>query len=409
MAQKKYTFVDLFAGCGGLSEGFYKEGYKALLHLEIDPTACKTLATRMKYYKYSDKDIERAVLCKDITDDDVLSVIDQRVNQEVDIIIGGPPCQAYSSVGRAQSPDSMNNDPRNYLFENYLLILNHLRPKLFIFENVKGILSAHPNGVKIFPKVISEMRQTYKVVDIPEIITLNAADYGVPQIRERVILIGVRNDIEIDPIEIYKSIKPTHSDSDKNLPDYITVRQAITDLPRLEPGQGDEVQKGINYKINNSFLDKVRNDSDLVFNHQARIHNEVDRERYRILSEHQNWQLKDLQEVRPDLIHHDPKHFGNRYTVQEYDKPGRTVVAHLYKDGNLFIHPDSTQARTFTVREAARIQSFPDDFVFEGSRTDQYKQVGNAVPPLMAQAFAKTIRSYLNTIVKKEKNKDEDK
>ncbi len=399
MAQKKYTFVDLFAGCGGLSEGFYKEGYKALLHLEIDPTACQTLSTRMKHYNYSDKDIDNAVLCKDITDDDVLSVIDQRVKQGVDIIIGGPPCQAYSSVGRAQSPDSMNNDPRNYLFENYLLILNHLKPKLFIFENVKGILSAHPNGVKIFPKVISEMRKTYKVVDIPEVITLNAADYGVPQIRERVILIGVRNDIEgINPIDIYNSIKPSHSDSNDKLPNYITVRQAITDLPRLEPGQGEEIQNGIDYSIDNEFLDKVRNNGDIVYNHQARNHNEVDRERYRILSEHQNWQLKDLQEVRPDLIHHDPKHFGNRYTVQEYDKPGRTVVAHLYKDGNLFIHPDSTQARTFTVREAARIQSFPDDFVFEGSRTDQYKQVGNAVPPLMAQAFAKALKKFLDRI-----------
>ena len=399
MKHKNYTFVDLFAGCGGLSEGFYKEGYKALLHLEIDPTACRTLSTRMKHYKYSDKEIERAVLCKDITDDDVLSVIDQRVKEKVDIIIGGPPCQAYSSVGRAQSPDGMNNDPRNFLFENYLLVLNHIKPKMFIFENVKGILSAHPNGLKIFPKVISEMRKTYKVVDIPEIITLNAADYGVPQIRERVILIGVRNDIDnVDPIEIYKAIKPTHSDSNSDLPDYVTVRQAITDLPRLEPGQGSEVQSGINYSISNEFLDKVRNDDDIVYNHQARNHNEIDRERYRILSEHQNWQLKDLQEVRPDLIHHDPKHFGNRYTVQEYDKPGRTVVAHLYKDGNLFIHPDSTQARTFTVREAARIQSFPDDFVFEGSRTDQYKQVGNAVPPLMAQAFAKGLKKILDEL-----------
>ena len=399
MKQKNYTFVDLFAGCGGLSEGFYKEGYKALLHLEIDPTACRTLSTRMKHYKYSDKEIERAVLCKDITEDDVLSIIDQRVKEKVDIIIGGPPCQAYSSVGRAQSPDGMNNDPRNFLFENYLLVLNHLKPKLFIFENVKGILSAHPNGMKIFPKVISEMRKTYKVVDIPEIITLNAADYGVPQIRERVILIGVRNDIDdVDPLEIYKAIRPTHSDSNPDLPNYVTVRQAITDLPRLEPGQGSEVQSGINYGIRNEFLDKVRNDDDKVYNHQARNHNEIDRERYRILSEHQNWQLKDLQEVRPDLIHHDPKHFGNRYTVQEYDKPGRTVVAHLYKDGNLFIHPDSTQARTFTVREAARIQSFPDDFVFEGSRTDQYKQVGNAVPPLMAQAFAKGLKKILDEL-----------
>ena len=116
------------------------------------------------------------------------------------------------------------------------------------------------------------------------------------------------------------------------------------------------------------------------------------------MSQHQSWQLKDLQVVRPDLVHHDPKHFGNRYTVQEYNKPGKTVVAHLYKDGNLFIHPDHTQARTFTVREAARIQSFPDDFVFLGSRTAQYKQVGNAVPPLMAEAIAKSIRRYLECI-----------
>lgn len=136
----------------------------------------------------------------------------------------------------------------------------------------------------------------------------------------------------------------------------------------------------------------------MVYNHEARKHNAQDIERYRILSSHKNWQLKDLQNVRPDLVHHDPKHFGNRYTVQEWDKPGKTVVAHLYKDGNLFIHPDPEQARTFTVREAARIQSFPDDFVFEGSRTQQYKQVGNAVPPLMAEAFAKTLKNYLDKI-----------
>ena len=141
-------------------------------------------------------------------------------------------------------------------------------------------------------------------------------------------------------------------------------------------------------------METIVSSDGIIRNHIARNHNEKDQERYRILSENK-WQLKDLQEVRPDLIHHDPKHFGNRYTVQEFDKPGKTVVAHLYKDGNLFIHPDPNQARTFTVREAARIQSFPDDFVFEGSRTEQYKQVGNAVPPLMAQAFAKVIKKTL--------------
>lgn len=399
MSKKEYTFVDLFAGCGGLSEGFYKQGYRALLHLEIDPAACKTLSTRMKYYGYSEKEIADAVLCGDITSEDILAQIDKRIDEKVDVIIGGPPCQAYSSVGRAQSPDGMSNDPRNYLFENYLLILNHLKPKMFIFENVKGILSAHPNGVKIFPKVISEMRKTYKVVDLPEVITLNAADYGVPQIRERVILIGVRNDItDVDPIDVYKQIKKTNSDLDETLPNYVTVRDAITDLPKLEPGQGEQIQRGIDYSKTNRFLECVRNGKDTIYNHEARKHNDTDRERYRILSEHQNWQLKDLQEVRPDLVHHDPKHFGNRYTVQEYDKPGRTVVAHLYKDGNLFIHPDYKQARTFTVREAARIQSFPDDFIFEGSRTDQFKQVGNAVPPLMAEAFAKTIKGFLDKV-----------
>ena len=169
-------------------------------------------------------------------------------------------------------------------------------------------------------------------------------------------------------------------------------------MPKLQAGEGDEVQKENRSRRLNAYLERICNQSGLVFNHVARKHNDEDRERYRILSEHGDWQLKDLQTVRPDLIHHDPKHFGNRYTVQESGKPGRTVVAHLYKDGNLFIHPDPEQARTFTVREAARIQSFPDDFVFEGSRTDQFKQVGNAVPPLMAEAFADTLGVFLDVI-----------
>ena len=401
---RNYTFIDLFAGCGGLSEGFYRKGYKALLHLEIDKTACRTLKRRMEYYYYSNQEIEDAVLCADITSEGIIEEIDKRVHEPVDIIIGGPPCQAFSTVGRAVSPDSMNNDPRNYLFENYLQILNHIKPKMFIFENVKGILSAHPQGVKIFDIIVREMSKTYKIVSDPKTILLNAADYGVPQIRERVILIGVRKDIDyIDTEDIYKSIEKTHSDDGKYLPQYVTVGDAILDLPELQAGEGEEIQKAKHNRRINAYLSRITNQSGLVYNHVARKHNDEDRERYRILSEHGNWQLKDLQTVRPDLIHHDPKHFGNRYTVQESGKPGRTVVAHLYKDGNLFIHPDSNQARTFTVREAARIQSFPDDFVFEGSRTDQYKQVGNAVPPLMAEAFATTLGKFLDIIENKEK------
>ena len=396
---KNYTFIDLFAGCGGLSEGFYECGYKALLHLEIDSVACETLKTRMKYYGYDNKEIDDAVLCADITGENIIAEIDNRVKETVDIIIGGPPCQAFSSVGRAQSPDSMNNDPRNYLFENYLKILNHVKPKMFIFENVKGILTAKPKGVKIFERIIREMSETYNVVDDAGVVLLNAADYGVPQIRERVILIGVRKDIDyINVNQIYSDIRKTNSNDDENLPDYFTVKDAIADLPKLLPGESANKVIAESKNTKNAYLEKISNDSSLVYNHEARKHNAQDIERYRILSSHKNWQLKDLQNVRPDLVHHDPKHFGNRYTVQEWDKPGKTVVAHLYKDGNLFIHPDPEQARTFTVREAARIQSFPDDFVFEGSRTQQYKQVGNAVPPLMAEAFAKTLKNYLDKI-----------
>lgn len=396
---KNYTFIDLFAGCGGLSEGFYKCGYKALLHLEIDSVACETLKTRMRYYGYDNEEIDDAVLCADITDENIIAEIDKRVKETVDIIIGGPPCQAFSSVGRAQSPDSMNNDPRNYLFENYLKILNHVKPKIFIFENVKGILTAKPKGVKIFERIIREMSETYNVVDDAGVILLNAADYGVPQIRERVILIGVRKDIDyINVNQIYSDIRKTNSNDDENLPNYFTVKDAIADLPKLLPGESANKVIAESKNTKNAYLEKISNDSGFVYNHEARKHNAQDIERYRILSSHKNWQLKDLQSVRPDLVHHDPKHFGNRYTVQEWDKPGKTVVAHLYKDGNLFIHPDPEQARTFTVREAARIQSFPDDFVFEGSRTQQYKQVGNAVPPLMAESFAKTLKNYLDEI-----------
>ena len=149
---------------------------------------------------------------------------------------------------------------------------------------------------------------------------------------------------------------------------------------------------GVLKENKNDYLKKIKN-SKFIYNHVARKHNEKDRKRYKYMSKN-NWALRDLKKVRPDLIHHDPEHFHNRYTVQRYDLPGKTVVSHLYKDGNLFIHPDHKQERTFTVREAARVQSFPDNFVFLGSRTEQYKQVGNAVPPIMAEKISKVLKKY---------------
>ena len=141
----------------------------------------------------------------------------------------------------------------------------------------------------------------------------------------------------------------------------------------------------------------VKKNSCILLDHIARNHNDRDIERYRVMSK-EHWTFQELLQNRPDLNHEKQRVFGNSYTVQWWDLPSKTIIAHLYKDGNQFIHPDYTQGRTFTVREAARIQSFPDDFVFEGARTDQFKQIGNAVPPLLANAIAKALKQQLITL-----------
>lgn len=399
---KKRTFIDLFAGCGGFSEGFYQEGFESIVHVDFDAPACETLKERMRFYKYEEDTINKAVICGDLTSVKIHEQIEDVIGKtEIDVLVGGPPCQSFSSVGRAQDKNSMRNDPRNYLFRSYLEILEKYQPKIFVFENVSGLLSAKPNGNYIFPEIVESFSEYYSVCDNRETILLNSVHYGVPQVRKRVILIGVRKDLNINSEKVYNEIVKTHYSPEMELKNetqglrkYLTVKDAIYDLPKLFPGEGnEEVYHKIDKK--NDYLKIMRpNGSAKLYNHVARKHNDLDRQRYKLLSKN-NWQLKELAEVRPDLIHHDPKHFGNRYTVQTATKPGRTVVAHLYKDGNLFIHPDYNQERTFTVREAARIQSFPDDFRFVGSRTNQFKQVGNAVPPLMARQIAKAIKKFI--------------
>lgn len=402
MIKKELNFIDLFAGCGGFSEGFYKEGFKSVVHVDFDAPACETLKERMRYYKYPENIIDKAVICGDLTSQEVHKQIESVIgNEEIDVLVGGPPCQTFSSVGRAQDKHSMRNDARNYLFRSYLEILEKHKPKIFVFENVSGLLTAKPGGNLIFPEIVESMSEFYSVTNDKETVLLDSVHYGVPQIRKRVILIGVRKDLNVNVLDVYNAINKTHYSPEmeerndtRGLNKYFTVKDAIYDLPRLMQGEGkDEMHHEI--KEWNPYLHIIRPKGfTKLFNHFARKHNESDQQRYKLLSKN-NWQLKDLAEVRPDLIHHDPHHFGNRYTVQTATKPGKTVVAHLYKDGNLFIHPDHEQARTFTVREAARIQSFPDDFKFIGSRTNQYKQVGNAVPPLMAREIAKAIKKFL--------------
>ena len=402
MPKKKYTFIDLFAGCGGLSEGFYRQGFKALAHVEFDHACCETLRTRMKYYGY--KDYDKEVIEYDITSKDILERINDAVaGRIVDIIIGGPPCQAYSTAGRVRDGKKMATDPRNYLFESYVKILEHYNPKYFVFENVTGLLSAQVNNAPIFPKVLKALGKKYIVVGDPSVLIHNTADYGVPQVRKRVIIIGVRKDIEKDPLQLYEDVVKTHwnpetpEDERHGKRHFIDVRKAIGDLPPVEPGCDASTQEFL-YPCNNEFLRRIGKKGIYpLMDHIARSHNDLDRERFQVMI-HNHWTFGQLRREMPQYEHEHARVFDNSYVVQWWDLPSKTILAHIHKDGFQFIHPDEAQRRTFTVREAARIQSFPDDFEFKGSRGEKYKQIGNAVPPLFAEALAKAIKINLDDL-----------
>lgn len=402
-ARKKYTFIDLFSGCGGLSEGFYRMGFTALAHVEINHWACETLRKRMAYYGYSN--IEREVIEKDITSADILTDIDNAVaGRSVDVIIGGPPCQAYSTAGRVRDAKGMASDPRNFLFESYVKILEHFRPKFFVFENVTGLLSARVNGKPIMPSIMSALGNSYKLINDPNILVHNTADYGVPQIRKRVIIMGVRKDITTkEAMDLYNGVVKTHWNPEtdlverKGLKKFVSVKDAIGDLPSVEPGE-DASTNSYDYPCNNAFLKRIGKAGIYpLMDHIARKHNALDRERFAIMINN-HWSFGQLRKEMPQYEHEHARAFDNSYVVQWWDLPSKTILAHIHKDGFQFIHPDGNQARSFTVREAARIQSFPDDFEFAGSRGEKYKQIGNAVPPLFAETLAKSIKKNLSDL-----------
>ena len=407
---RKYKFIDLFAGCGGLEDGFLQTGkYEDIAAVEWLKPQVNTLINRLKT-KWEIADANERVMHFDIQREDELfdgwdnlefgqsKGLDYFVNKAggIDIIIGGPPCQAYSVAGRVRDENGMKDDYRNYLFEHYLNVVERYKPVLFVFENVPGILSATPSGVPITDLIRTGFENIdYEIIDDLRISKVNAADYGVPQNRERMIIVGIRkdfcNNVQEKLCRFYKKILPRYK-SDKK----ITVREAIGDLPACVPFYDEEHHK----------KRKSHSIPDTKYTwHKPRYHNLRDMDTFRILAEDiesgkREYDSKKISELYEEKV--GSKSPIHRYHVLEPDIPSTTIIAHLYKDGNRFIHYDSKQSRSITVREAARLQSFDDDFDFVGSQGNAYQMIGNAVPPQLAKKVAFALTDLLEEIYKEQ-------
>jgi len=407
---KKFTTIELFVGCGGLLDGFESTGYyKTLASVEWQKHACETLVNRLiQKYNYSDAqdrvlnfDIQRtSELINGWNNDEkygthkgLNSVIKEN---KIDIIVGGPPCQAYSLAGRIQDKDGMKNDYRNYLFESYLKVVEKYKPKVIVFENVEGMLSATPNGENIVDKIRKGFNNHgFEIInDIRKYALIDLSEFGVPQKRKRVILVGLnrkyfggnQDRIQLILSKFYNEILNRYKVPAP------TVRDAISNLPKLFPAK--EYLVG-NRKYSHSPHETTENW------HSPRYHNSRDIDIFRTLAEdiitgtnkYQSTEnLKRLYTEKTGKISN-----VHKYHVLRWDKPSNTIPAHLKKDGLRHIHPDPDQARSITVREAARLQTFNDDFEFIGSMSQNYEMIGNAVPPRFSAKLALAIQDLLTS------------
>ena len=413
-----FNYLDLFAGAGGLSEGFIRAGYNPIAHVEMDQAACCTLQTRMAYHWLKEEDdlksyvdylqgdvsreefyislpdwITQSVINAEIGEEtlqDIFQQIDLLLeDRELDLIVGGPPCQTYSHIGRARCPNRMKGDPRNNLYLFYAEFLKKYEPEYFVFENVPGLLSAtDEKGDSYLDLMRTLFREEYGYET--EFETLNSKDYGVPQNRRRIILVGKKG----TSTDFYPELNKCESD--------VPVEEILSDLPSIKSGEGSAGPCSMEPDYHQWLRDTgIRNETAPVTLHQARTNNEQDREIYRIAVELWNEEEGRLQyNDLPERLqtHKNKNSFLNRFKVVAGDLPYcHTIVAHIAMDGHYYIHPDINQNRSLTPREAARLQTFPDDYYFEScsgkpARTPAYRQIGNAVPVLLAQKIAEKLK-----------------
>lgn len=409
MAKRKYTVIDLFAGAGGLSEGFVQAGFVPIAHVEMDKDACNTLRTRSCfhylraqdrtdiYYQYLRGEISREDLYKAVPSDVTNAVINVEIsddtiddtfrrikeladNREIDMIIGGPPCQAYSLLGRHRK--TMEDDPRTKLYIQYGKFLKEFNPMGFVFENVPGLLSAkkgeHFQNLQDYFDELG-YKVHYKMLD--------ASDYDVLQVRHRIILVGWKKENDLG----YPVIEQKRASA--------VINDILNDLPKLKAGEVNKVAK---YRApSNSYLEEsgIRSKEDeFVTENISRPVNDNDANIYACAIK--LWNKKHIRIKYTDLPNEyktqkNENSFLDRFKVVDGQGYAHTVVAHLAKDGHYYIHPSMDDCRSISVREAARMQSFPDNFYFEGSRSAMFKQIGNAVPVLMAKSIAESIKKQL--------------
>ncbi len=404
----KYTLIDLFGAPGGLSFGFKLAGFKVLGGIDIDKDGIKTYVFNFPEAVAIHGDLRK------ITAKELLEEIGAGKG-DVDVVIGGPPCQGFSTVGRVKITHlakngvwkNINNthprfidDPRNILYKEFVRIVSEIQPRMIVMENVPGMLS-HRNG-----QTMREIEEDFKKIGyITEARVLNAVEYGVPQVRKRVFFIGVCED---DAAEEFMWPFPTHGDPENkdlenrtsedrqndrsfNLP--VAVWDAIGDLPEAIPGKPKLSDMPLEYDKPpfSAYQKWAREGSKKIHNHIARQHTERDKLTFSLMNEGDEW--KDLPQEIKKLYGYRDEVFKDKFKKLIKSRPSWTITAHLQKDGYRYIHPE--QPRTITVREAARLQSFPDRFIFQGSRTSQFRQVGNAVPPLLARAVAIAVKAML--------------
>lgn len=511
MLSSPIPVIDLFAGPGGLGEGFSSldnnNFFNIIVSAEKDYAAHKTLRLRAffrlllrknpkglkDYYnfcngitdkEYSNQTIKeweqsgleaRKIILGSVDGNKELdNIIEEGLDENKSwVLIGGPPCQAYSLVGRARNKGNVDykaeEDHRHFLYKEYLRIIQQYHPAIFIMENVKGILSSKVKGKRIFDDILNDLvdpnfalnslkiGHTYRICSLvddqvfrkgedpslldPKKFIIKSEEFGIPQARHRVILVGIRDDIKGDLTAIKKS-------------DLVTVKHAIGNLPKLRsklskgkdsadlwqtsvekqlialagyttdkklemellntakkiikqgsPGEIRFLKKPSSGSTNIPNLDEWFLDSKLNvwLNSETRGHMDSDLGRYAYAASFSKVFLKspkghrdfNLPGLRPDHKNWESGKFSDRFRVQISNYPSTTITSHISKDGHYFIHYDPLQCRSLTVREAARLQTFPDNYFFQGNRTEQYHQVGNAVPPLLARQIADKIKEIL--------------